>query len=317
VKKASEVILQYHGKDYITDQHFDPSNLRSTDKLGVGPANTTLKISYLTNTAQTVSAPTNTINNVTNPIIGIPSNDISATVLAEIIASIEVTNEEPIIGDTTSPSAEEIKRYAMDAYASQNRAVTAQDYISLVYRIPPSFGSIKRCSVTQDLDSLKRNLNLHVISQSTLSERLVQTNDVTKQNLKNWIGQYKMINDTIDILDANILNIGIEFEIMSDLNYDKYSVLEMAKRELTRKFGNHPDVGEFLYITDIYDVLKNTKGVADVVNAKVVVKTGDIYSDYTIDIEKHTSPDGRIVYLPEDTIYELKFPRTDIKGTIK
>ena len=126
-----------------------------------------------------------------------------------------------------------------------------------------------------------------------------------------------MVNDTVDIIDANILNIGIEFEVMSDLNHDKYSVLERAKRDLTRRFGNHPEVGEFLYITDIYEVLKNTKGVSDVVNVKIVVKTGDIYSDYSIDIIDHTSPDGRIVYIPEDTIYELKFPKTDIKGAIK
>jgi len=317
IKKASEVILKYHGKDYVTDQRFDPANLRSTDKLGVGPANTTLKVSYLTNTAQTVSSATNTINNVTNPIISVPSNDISSTLLSEVISSLEVTNEEPIVGDVTSPSAEEIKRHAMDTYASQNRAVTAQDYSSLVYRMPSSFGSIKRCSVSQDLDSLKRNLNLHVVSMSTLTENLVQTNNVTKQNLKNWISQYKMVNDTVDIIDANILNIGIEFEVMSDLNHDKYSVLERAKRDLTRRFGNHPEVGEFLYITDIYEVLKNTKGVSDVINVKIVVKTGDVYSDYSIDIADHTSPDGRMVYIPEDTIYELKFPKTDIKGAIK
>ena len=317
IKKASEVILEYHGKDYVSDRRFDPSNLRSTDKLGVGPANTTLKISYLTNTAQTVSAPTNTINNITNPIIAVPSNDISSTLLSEVIGSLEVTNEEPIIGDVTSPSAEEIKRHAMDTYASQNRAVTAQDYSSLVYRMPPSFGSIKRCSVSQDLDSLKRNLNLHVVSMSTLTGNLVQTNNVTKQNLKNWITQYKMVNDTIDIIDANILNIGIEFDVMADLNHDKYSVLERAKRDLTRKFHNHPEVGEFLYITDVYETLKNTRGIADVVSVKIVVKTGDAYSDYSIDIADHTSPDGRMVYIPEDTIYELKFPKTDIKGAIK
>ena len=86
---------------------------------------------------------------------------------------------------------------------------------------------------------------------------------------------------------------------------------------MTRKFDNHPEVGEFLYITDIYESLKNTKGVADVVNVKIVIKTGDAYSSYSIDIDDHTSPDGRMIYIPEDTIYELKFPRTDIKGTIK
>tara|TARA_R100000152_G_C6781727_1_gene216942 strand:- start:4476 stop:6266 length:1791 start_codon:yes stop_codon:yes gene_type:complete len=317
IKKASEVILQYHGKDYSTDQQFDPSNLRSTDKLGVGPSLTTLKVTYLTNTAQSVSAPVNTINDVTNPIVDIPSNNVTPTILAEVIASIEVTNEEPIIGDVTEPTADEVRRHAMDVYASQNRAVTSQDYVSLVYRMPPTFGSIKRCAVSQDLDSLKRNLNLYVMSESTLTGKLVKTNSVTKQNLKNWLSQYKMVNDTIDIVDANIINIGIELELMADLSYNKYSVLELAKREISLHFGNKPEVGEFLYITDIYNLLKNTQGILDVIDVKIVTMTGDNYSDYTIDIDDHMSADGRILHIPEDAIYELKFPRTDIKGTIK
>ena len=94
----------------------------------------------------------------------------------------------------------------MDNFASQNRAVTEQDYKALVYAMPGQYGSVKRCSIYRDSDSFRRNLNLYVVSQDKNS-RLTATNNQVKTNLKTWLSQYKMINDTIDILDAKVVNI--------------------------------------------------------------------------------------------------------------
>ena len=57
-----------------------------------------------------------------------------------MLGSIEVDNETPITGDSQPLLAEEIKVRALGSYASQNRAVTREDYISLSYRMPPKFG---------------------------------------------------------------------------------------------------------------------------------------------------------------------------------
>ena len=81
--------------------------------------------------------------------------------------------------------------------------------------MPRKFGSIKRCSIQKDPDSQKRNLNAYVISENTLG-KLTPTNDTIKKNLKVWLNNYRMINDTIDILDPFIINFGINFVIKPD-----------------------------------------------------------------------------------------------------
>ena len=314
--RASEVTLQAHGKNYSTTKNFDPSNLKSTDKLGVAPANTVLTVTYRVNTTANVNAATNTVNNISNRIVRFSEPNLVPSKVATVLSSFECTNEEPIIGGVPAQSAEEIRRSAIDAYASQNRAVTAQDYVSVVYRMPNKYGKVKRCTVLQDPNSLKRNLNLFVIS-SDENDRLVETNKTIKDNLRFWINDYKMISDTIDILNAKIINIGVNFMVTSEDGFDKYETLESCRSELVEYFNDHFDIGEPLYITKLYQMLNNVEGVLDTINIEIVSKVGSRYSTTFFDVEQNMSNDGRVLFLPADSIFEVKFKPIDITGVIK
>ena len=90
---------------------------------------------------------------------------------------------------------------------------------SLIYSLPGKFGRVKRAKITQDKDSFKRNLNLYVISEG-LDGSLARTQPIVKTNLKNWLSRYKMLNDTMDIIDANILNLQIEYEAIRGYCYE-------------------------------------------------------------------------------------------------
>jgi hypothetical protein len=316
ITRASEVVLKTHGKNYTTSNAFDPSNLKLTDKLGVAPSNTTLRVTYRMNTANNVNAATNTINNITNPIFSFSKSNLSQTKIAEVIQSVQSTNEEPILGDVTGMSGEEIKRHAIDAYASQNRAVTAQDYISVVYRMPGKYGKVKRCTIMQDPNSLKRNLNLYVLS-TDYNGKFITTNSTVKDNLKFWLQDYKMINDTIDILDAKVVNIGVDFVVMAESDFDKYEVLEACRAELGAYFSDHFEIGEPLYMTRLYKMLGNVRGVLDVVNIKVNSKMGSNYSTAFFDIDKNMSDDGRMLFIPQDHVLEVRFRGVDIVGVCK
>jgi len=230
---------------------------------------------------------------------------------------MEVNNASPIVGDISLPSIDEIKIRAKDSYATQNRAVTKLDYESLVYRIPPKFGSVKRCAAVQDRDSIRRNLNLYVLSENS-SGYLIASNQVLKNNLKTWLTGYKMINDTIDILDGRILNLGINFSLRSSPDKNRFEVLQQCIAELQNYYLANPfDIGEPLYINDIYKRLNRLDGVVDVTNVKIVQKTGTGYSNLAFNMDNNMSPDGTILYVPEDTVIEIKYFTEDIKGTIK
>ena len=314
----TKIILDMHAKDHIIDKSFDPALLMETDKLGIAPSNVSLSITYRVNTADNVNAGVKQVVEVVNPIFSFedPSNLIISTING-VRASLELENELPIVGDVFIPNSDEIKYRAYGAYYSQNRAVTREDYKSLIYRMPNKFGSVKRCNVVKDANSFKRNLNIYIVSEDE-DGFLVATTPSIKQNLKTWLNNYKMLNDTIDILDAKIINFGIEFDIVSEIQADKYEVLAVATEAIkTRLFNLKYDLGEPFQISSVYKVLRNVTGVLDVVRVGLVRKTGGAYSPSYYDLEKNTSPDGRLLLAPENVILEIKYPDADLRGTVR
>lgn len=317
VADPSNVVLEVFGKEYITDTTFDPTNLINTDKFGVAPANTTLRIVTRVNTVDNVNAGTDTITNVLSADLDFDDvTTLDSSVVNSVRNSLEVTNEEAIVGDVDLPTSEELKIRIFNSFASQNRAVTAQDYQALVYRMPPKFGAIKRVKIVRDEDSFKRNLNMYVVSENS-NGKLVETNATVKENLRTWINKNRMINDTIDILDAKIINLGINFEAIGDLERDKYDILSDAVVSLTSEFSTVKDVGEPLFITDIYNALKKVQGLVDVTRVKVFQKSGGLYSDIRFNVNENLSSDGRYLEMPKNVIFEFKYPENDIKGVIR
>ena len=178
-------------------------------------------------------------------------------------------------------------------------------------------GGIKRVNIAQDKDSFKRNLNMYVVSEDR-DGYLTATNDTTKSNLKNWILNYKMINDTIDILDAKIVNVGIDFEIIASLERNKHEVLEEALTVLkTELFNKKYDIGESFYYSDVFNILNRIDGVMDTTSVTLRSINGLEYSSVSFDVDSRTSEDRRYVEVPEDYILEIKYPYLDIRGVVR
>ena len=315
----SNVILDTFAKTHTTDTSFDPSILNKSGKLGVAPSNTSLLVTFRLNTADNVNAAANTITNVESAILSFRNPDqLAISQINEIRTSLEILNEEALVGDINLPTSEEIKIRAYANFATQNRAVTKQDYVSVVYNMPSKFGAIKRASINLDTNSYnQRNLNLYIISEDSDS-KLVRTNTTIKQNLKNWLAQYKMINDTIDILDAKIVNFGIKYTAKGMPDVNQFLVLDEANKAIRQFYENRFfEIGEPVLVTDIFGVLKNVGSILDVTNVELFIKTGENYADASFSVDQFLNADGTMLVPPSDCIFELKFPTSDILGTIK
>lgn len=312
----SNVVLKMHGRDYETDLTLDPSKLLETDKFGIAPADTTLTIKYRTNTVENVNVASRNLTNITEPLLIFKSEATNSGKITFVRDSLEVVNEEPITGDISVPTVLELKQRVNDVFASQNRAVTSNDYEALVYRMHPRFGSVKRAKIVRDQDSFKRNLNLYIVSEDA-DRNLTTSSPLLKNNIKTWLNQYRMINDTIDILDPKIINIKINFSAVTDTSTDKTEALNVAITEIQDLFTEKLDIGQPIYITKIYDVLNNLDEIVDVTNVEIINQNGGLYSDETLNLKQYISADGRILYSAENVIYELKYPNLDIQGTIR
>lgn len=313
----STVLLNMTGKKYVTDNSFDPYNLISSDKFGVVPTDTTLEIVYRTNNSDSTNAPVGAITSVTDGNLKFTNIfNLDASKVSDVRGSLEVINETPIVGDTDYIDSDNIKTRAMGAFHSQNRAVTTQDYKTLCYSMDSKYGSIKRCALITDQDSFKRNLNLYVISEDAAG-KLISTNKSIKDNLKTWLNNYKMIADTIDILDARIINLGIDFSVTTELNSNKGEVLQRCIAALEEHFSVAADIGEHFYITKIYSVLNNVPGVVDTSKVEVKRISGNNYSSVYYDIKNNRSADGKYILIPKNVIYEIKYVNSDIRGVVK
>lgn len=317
VPEASEVALELVGKNYFSDSSFDPSNLLKTDKFGIVPENTTLTVSFRRNTSDNNNAPASSVSSVVLPLIDFSlSSTYTKSQKSSLISEFECDNEDPITGDVEEDPIDDIRIKAKDYFSTQFRAVTKQDYISIAQNMPSAFGAIKRANAVQDKDSLKRNINLYVISEDS-NQKLAKASDLAKKNLKTWLSQYKMINDTIDILDATIINIGIKFVVSAKQGSSKSDVLVSCLNSVKSLFATKKNIGEPLYIGEIFKILNLIPDVVDASSVSIVKKYGANYSNFAFNVDKSLSSDKKVLYVPENCILEVKFPDQDIVGSVQ
>ena len=317
VAEPQNLSIDVFGKTYVTDTSFDPSRLISNKYYAIVPQNTTLTVFYRQTNPTNSNAAVGAINTVGTKIIEF--EDVSTLAAGEVSFvrnSLEVANETPIVGNVTNPSPGEIKQRIYDTFPTQNRAVTQRDYENLVYRMPSSFGSIKRCSVQKDPDSQKRNLNVYILSESP-EGKLINSNDTIKENVKTWLNHYRMINDTIDILDPFIINFGINFIVKPEPLSDKFAVLNDCVEALANEFSTPLFVGESISMSKIFNILNNVSGVNDTVKVQIINKNTSNYSNVFFRVSDNMSPDGDRVVCPKNAIFEMKFPQVDIKGKLR
>jgi len=216
----------------------------------------------------------------------------------------------------TYTTKQEIVQKIKGAKGSQSRAVTLKDYASVAYIMPPKFGVIKRAAMVRDDNDFRRNLNLYVISQDS-SGNLQQASSALKQNLRTWINSLRMVSDSIDIFDANIINLGIFFDIVSSDKINSASILSEVRQKLFDELTlATPEIGQSFSIGEVERILNSMREVVRVNSVKIVMKRGPNYSDTRHDIPSNVSPDGGLIYIPKNCIWEIKFA-DDITGKVQ
>ena len=310
------VMLNMNGKNFITDTAFDPNKLISTDKFGVVPSNTTLRVTFGSNNSVDNNVAKNQLNEVASLEIDFPHDELKtlSNLYQSITDSVEVSNSEQILYNSEYPTIDEIKYRTYASYAAQHRAVTKTDYESYSYQMPAKFGSIKRVSIYNDPSGTNKRLCFYVISNDQTGF-LVKCNDVTKNNLKVWLNKNKMISDLIDIKDARIINIGFDYEYVIDPRFNRLSVMSSVEDRLLELFDEDFYIGEPLYISEIYNVINKTKGVVDTIKVTPRLMLSSGYADINIGtIDDIMSKDGTFIKTPKNCILEIKYPLTDMRG---
>ena len=310
----SQVVFNMAGKNHITDSAFDPSELLSTNTLGVVPSNTTLTIRYEINESLAINVGVGKLNKVVSISMDFPrATSASRAFESSIVSSLELANNEPISVDASLPTSEELKHLSYASRFSQMRSVTRNDYEAQIYMMPPSFGRVKRASVINDPSSSNRRLSIYLISMDS-SNNLVSTNATIKNNIKIWLNKNKMLNDNIDIYDAKILNIGFDYNIIVDPSLDKAEVLNSVNQKLVSNLSEKMYIGEHFSLTNIMNLINKVDGVVDTMSVKPKIITGSSYATAPLGLKDVLSKDGTFLKAPRNVIFEIKNLNADIRG---
>lgn len=313
----SAVGMKLHARNHFTDRSIDPSALLGTDKLGISPVDTTLRVVYRVNDSTNVNVAANGLSKIINYEMRFQDEtNLSNSELTVVRGSVEVTNDEPITSQSIEYTSEEIKVRAKNYYSTQNRAVSKQDYEALIYNMPPKFGAVKRANVISDPMATNRKLAIYVVSESN-DGILELSNGRIKNNIKTWLSQYMSVNDQAEIFDPYIVNFGIDFEVSTDPRFNNEEVLNTCFENIKDKYNNKFYIGEPIYLTDIQNVLSKTRGVVDVKRVMIKNLQGGNYSNTPFDFDKVLSKDGTYYKIPKNVVLELRFPDVDLKGKVK
>ncbi len=298
---------------------YSPSNFIFTNTYGIAPSNTTLTVRYLTGGGVNSNVDANRINALSTSNTNFIKADIANTSLAQFVFnSLAVNNPIAASGGQDGDSIEEIRQNSLANYNTQLRNVTADDYLVRALSMPSEFGSIAK-ALTQKPKPTDPNtiLDLYILTYNQ-QKNLVNASSTIKNNLQTYLNQYRMIGDTINIKDAFVINVACEFDIVTLPNYNNSEVLIQCISTLQDYFDiNKWQINQPIILRDISTLIYTIPGVQTLSNLQIINKSGTNsgYSQYAYSIPG--AMQGGVIYPSLDpSIFEVKYPNTDIKGRV-
>jgi hypothetical protein len=306
--------------NYITnDLKVNIASYLNNLSLGATPkANTTLFIKYRVGGGKDSNIGVGVINSVDDVEFNV--NGPNSGINTQVIQSLNVTNITPAIGGADQPTIDEIRNMISYNFAAQNRAVTLNDYKSLIETMPSTYGAPAKVNVMEEDNKVRIKL-LSYDDKGNLTDVVSNT---LKNNILNYLSQYRMINDYIDINSGEVIDMGLEIDLVVDKNYNQTDILKTTIEDVVSYFAiEKRKMGDPLFVGDLNRIIGTVSGVVNVIDIRVYGLTGGEYSSsevsqsYVDSITKEIQQSDMIIYMKSNQIFQIRFPNKDIKVRVK
>lgn len=308
----------------------DPSTFVNSTNYGLAPANTVLTVRYLVGGGIESNVTADSITNISN--ISYAQNledldDDEKQLFLSLRESVRVGNPESATGGKGTETNDEIKENALSNFNAQNRVVTKNDYMARILSMPSKYGSIAKVHVATDNEisqlavnadaNLDKSFDVNVYAMGyNHRKNLVKMNEALKNNIKQYLGRFRMLTDEINLLDGFVVNIGVNFEITTFKGENKREVLARCLTAAKEFFNiDNMNFNQSINLSRFELALANIEGVQSVQNVKIKNLTaldGD-YSSVEYNIDNATI--DKVVYPSLDpSVFEVKNPNKDIIG---
>lgn len=307
--------LPTYGKATIPRFTLDPNSLLKSKTFGEAPVSTTLTVSYRAGGGLLHNVGAGTIRTVRTLNIEFRDNP-SASVATSVRASVDVTNSAPATGGSSPPTIEQLRSLVPAVRNAQARIVTKSDLIARVYSLPSKFGKVFRAGVRANPNNPLAS-QLFVLSRDS-NGRLQQSPDTLKYNLRNFLNEYRLVSDAIDVVDARVINYTVSVTIVPTPDSVPLNVSRDVVTALTKLLNvNKYQIDQALIVSDFVSAVISVPGVLSITNIDIQSVMGEIdgreYSNVYFDVQSSTN--RGIVVPPPGSIFELRYPNYDIVVT--
>jgi hypothetical protein len=287
--------------------------------LGAVPkSNSTIFVKYRIGGGKDTNLGVNVINSVDDVDFNV--NGPVPTINTQVIQSLRVTNVTPAIGGADQPTIDEIRNLIAYNFSAQNRAVTLNDYKSIIENMSSTYGAPAKVSVMEEDNKVRVKL----LSFDELGNLSGLVSNTLKENIMEYLAEYRMINDYVEIETGEVIDLGIEIDVICDRNENESEIIKSVIQSTTDYFSiDKRKMGDPLFIGDLMTEIGLLPGVVNVVEIRAFNKNGGEYSTSEV-VQEYIDEDRKLIkqsdmtiFMKSNQIFQIRFPNKDIRVRVK
>jgi len=294
---------------------------RYQNNFGLGStlkSNSTLFIQYRIGGGSGSNLGVNVINQIGTVTFFV--NGPSQTINTNVVNSLSCNNVTAAIGGSDAPSIEEVRNYVSFNFAAQQRAVTINDYQSLINTMPSKFGAPGKVAIVEEENKIK----IKVLSYDSTGALTSLVSNTIQQNIANYLSNYRMLNDYISVESAQVVDLSFQISAVLDSSQNQGNVISsIVEIVSTYMSPANIEMGENVYVSEIKRQIQSLNGVISVTEVLVFNKVGGEYSSnqtsmsYSNSATKQISLVDDTLFAEPSQIYQVRFPNRDITVQVK
>ena len=280
--------------------------------------NSTLFIQYRVGGGLATNLGTNVINQIGT--VSLYVNGPSELTNSSVVNSLRANNVTAAVGGAGVPSLEEIRNYVSFNFSAQKRAVTVQDYESIIRNMPSEFGAPAKVSVTEN----DNKILIQLLSYDTSGKLTSIVSNTLRQNVANYLSNYRMMNDYISILTAEVIDLSVEVSIVLDSAQNSGQIITNVIDKISTYFDPQiRQLGQNVYLSELSSIIQNQNGVLTVAGLSIYNQVGGQYSSAETSMEysdaetKQIAPVDDTIFAQPSQVYQIRYPNKDIKVSVK
>lgn len=280
--------------------------------------NTTLFVKYRIGGGRESNLGVNVIDSVDNVEFNVlgPVPAINT----QVLNSLRVTNVTPAIGGADQPSIDELRSMIAYNFSAQNRAVTLNDYRTIIENMPATFGAPAKVNILEEDNKIK----IKLLSFDESGKLTSITSNTLKNNILDYLTEYRMINDYIEIESGEVIDLSLDIDVFVDRNISETEVIRTIIEDTTNYFSiDKRRMGDPLFLGELFTNIGNIPGVLNVVDIRVFNKVGGEYStaetsqEYSDVTTRQINQNDRTIFMKSNQIFQIRFPNKDIRVRVK